>query len=59
MASQYFQKETEIQTVYPSNFAQMLQQYTTLQMELSNVNQEASHGREETQTAQSQILEGE
>ena len=58
-ASQYFQKGTKIQNVYPSTFAQTLQQYTTLQMELSNVNQQASHGRKETQIVQSQTLEGE
>ena len=56
---QYFQKETKIQMVKPTTLVQTLQHYTTPQMELSNVNQRASHGREENQTAQRQALEGE
>ena len=58
-ALQYIQKETKKQTVNPLTLAQTLQHYTTPQTKLSNVNQRASHGREETQTAQRQTLKGE
>ena len=58
-AIQCLQKETKIQTVYLSTLTQVIHHFTTPKMELSNVNQRASHGHKETQTMQSQTLEGE